>query len=85
MSRNIYKLYKYSGKCNNQQQYKSILEAEMFYTTEGFTKNSPILPGPSVTVKKSSSRKPIHKFSEELYVKKNTVIYILYADKSNLK
>ena len=31
------KLYKVSGKCNYQQQYKAIIEAEMVSTPEGVT------------------------------------------------
>ena len=48
---NIKKLYKYDGKCDYQQQYKAILEAEMVTTTEGFTDNSPMSPGPYVVIK----------------------------------
>ena len=48
---NINKLYKYSGKCDYQQQYKAILEAEMVSTPEVLTDNSPIQPGPFVTIK----------------------------------
>ena len=41
---NINKLYKHDGKCDGQQQFKDILEADMVSTTEGFTDNSPISP-----------------------------------------
>ena len=34
---NIKKLYKYSGKCYDQQQDKAILEEAMSSTTKGFT------------------------------------------------
>ena len=37
---NIKKLYKYAGKCDNQQQLKEILEAAMVSTPEGFTNSS---------------------------------------------
>ena len=53
---NIKKLYKSSGKCDDQQQYKAILEASMVSTTDLFTGNSSISPGPSVTVKNSSEK-----------------------------
>ena len=56
---NIKKLYKQSGKCDEQQQFKDILEAAMFYTTEGFTDNSPISPMTSTPVKKPSVRKSL--------------------------
>ena len=51
MSGNITKLYKYDSKCDDQTQYKSILESEMISTPEVSTDNIPMLPGPSVTVK----------------------------------
>ena len=41
---NIKTLYKKVGKCDNQQQFKDILEAAMVSTIEGFTDNSPISP-----------------------------------------
>ena len=34
---NIKKLYKQAGKCDGQQQFKDILEADMVSTPEGFT------------------------------------------------
>ena len=44
------KLYKYSGKHDNQQNYKAVIEASMVYTPKGFTYNSPMSPGPYVSV-----------------------------------
>ena len=41
---NIKKGYKQSGKCDNQQKFKDILEAAMVSTPEGFIDNSPIYP-----------------------------------------
>ena len=41
---NINKLYKYAVKCDDQQQYKAIIEAQMFATTEVLTDNIPISP-----------------------------------------
>ena len=49
MSGNINKLYTSAGICENQQQYKYILEVAMVSTPEIFTDNSPMPPGPSVT------------------------------------
>ena len=49
---NIKKLYKQAGKCDNQQQFKYILEADMVSNPEGFTKNSLISPMKSSPVKK---------------------------------
>ena len=52
---NIKKIYKQSGKCDNQQQFKDIPEAAMVYTPEGFTKKSPIYPMTSTPIKKPSA------------------------------
>ena len=54
---NIKKLYKSASKCDNQNQYKSILEAVMVSTTEIFTENSTMSPGLSMTYKNPSARK----------------------------
>ena len=54
---NIKKLYKQAGKCDDQQQFKDILEADMVSTPEGFTNNSPISPMTSTLVKKPSALK----------------------------
>ena len=51
MSGNIEKLCKSSGKCDDQQQYKAILEAAMVYTPEIFNDNSTTSPVPYETVK----------------------------------
>ena len=48
---NIIKLFKSTGKCDYQQQYKAIIEASMVYTTDIFTDNSPLSSRQSVTVK----------------------------------
>ena len=59
---NIKKLYKSAGKCDDQQQYKGIIESEMVSTPKGFTDNSPISPSQSVTMKHPSVRKPLCRF-----------------------
>ena len=41
---NIKQLYKYSGKCDDQKQYKAIIEVAMVSTHEVFTHNSSIPP-----------------------------------------
>ena len=53
---NIKKLYEYDGKCEDQQQYRDIIEAAMVSTPEGFTDYSPISPSQYMTVKKSSAK-----------------------------
>ena len=37
----IKKLYKHAGKCDDQQKFKDIIEADMISTPERFTDNSP--------------------------------------------
>ena len=41
---NIKKLYKHAEKCDNQQQFKDVLEAAMVSTTEGINDNTSIYP-----------------------------------------
>ena len=64
------KLFKYSGKCDYQQHYKAILEADMVYIHEQFTENIPMSPDPFETVKNTSKRNSIHQFPQFLDVKK---------------
>ena len=52
---NIKKLYKHAGKCDDQQQFKDILETDMVSTPEGFTDNSPIFPMKLTPVNKPSA------------------------------
>ena len=71
---NTKKLNKTAGKCDYQQQYKAIIEAEMVATPEGCTKNSPITPHPSVSTKTTNARKSLCQFSETLDVKNKTTV-----------
>ena len=68
---NIKKLYKQAGKCDDQQQFKDILEASIFSTPERFTDNSPISPMTSSLFKKPLAQKSLCMFTNVLYVKKN--------------
>ena len=72
---NIKKLYKNSRKCDNQQQFKYILEAAMVSTPEGFTNNSPIYPMTPPTLNKPNARKSLCIFTYILYVKKKTATH----------
>ena len=63
---NIKTLYKQAGKCDNQQQFKDILEAAMVSTPEGFTNNSRISPMKSSPVKKRSAQKSLCMFTNVL-------------------
>ena len=48
---NIKKPKKLADKCDDQHQYKAIIEAAMVSTTEVFTRNSPMSPVPAVPEK----------------------------------
>ena len=60
---NIKKLYKQASKCDDQKQFKEILEATMVSTPEGFTDDSPISPMKSTPVKKLIARKSLCLFT----------------------
>ena len=64
------KLYKHAGECDNQKQFKDILEAAMVSTHEGFTDKIPISPMTPTTVKKPSARKSLCFFTNILDAKK---------------
>ena len=49
---NIKKIYQHAGKCDNQQNLKDILDADVVLTPEGVTDKSPNLPMTSTPVKK---------------------------------
>ena len=71
---NIRKLYKSAGKCDDQKQYKVIIESSMVSNTEVFTDNSQISPSQSVTVKNPSARKSLRQFLDVLEFKPNTSV-----------
>ena len=54
--------YKYSGKCDNQHQYKAILGVSMVSTPGGLTKNSPLYMGMSRTLDNLIARKLLSQF-----------------------
>ena len=56
----IRKLNKTSGKRDDQQHYKAVIEAAMVSTPEGFTGNSPTKPNKSEPAKNPSARKSLH-------------------------
>ena len=82
---NINKIYKHSGKCEYQQQFKYINKAAMVYTPEGFTNNSPKSPMTPTSVKKPSDIKSLCLFTNILDMKNKTVIRRSRASKSNHK
>ena len=83
--KNIKKLYKYSGKCDDKQQYKVILEAKMVSTPDEFTGNGPMPPSLFVIVKNPIEIKLLHTFSEALDVKPKNHFLRLCASKSKCK
>ena len=68
-SRNYTKIV---GKCDNQKQFKDILEAAMVFTPKGFTDNSTISPMTSTPVNTLSARKSLYIFTNILDVKNKT-------------
>ena len=81
----IKKLYKTAGKCDDQQQYKAIIEAEMVSTPEGFTDNSLMTPNPYISNKNPSSRISLPQFTEILDFKHNTYVRSYSAARENYK
>ena len=73
---NINKLYKSYVKFDYQKIYKAIIEAAMVSIPGVFADNSPMSPGPYVTVKNPNASKSFHKFSGLFYVKKNLRIQV---------
>ena len=69
---NINKLYKHSGKCDDQQQFKDILEAGMVSNPEGFIYNSTRSPMTTTPVNKPSANKSLCLFTNILHVKNKT-------------
>ena len=82
---NINKLYKHSGKCDDQQQLKDILEDAVVSITEGLINNSPIYPMTPALVKKPSAIKSLCLFTNILDVKKKTDICRVGATKLRRK
>ena len=79
------KLYKYSVKYNNQQQYKAILESSVVSILEIFTDNIPMSPGPYVTVKNPSAKKSLRLFTELFDVKNKSAVRQVGGSKSKRK
>ena len=82
---NIKKLYKHAGKCDNQKQFKYILEASMVSTPEGLTDNIPISPTTPTPVKEPSARKLPCLFTTILDMKKKAANHRVGAAKSKRK
>ena len=81
----IKKLYKHAGKCDNQQQFKDIIEANMASTLEVFSNDSPMSPMTSTLVKKPSARIALCLFTNILDVKDKTATCRVGSAKSKRK
>ena len=60
---NIKKIYKHTGKCDDQQNLKDIIDADILSTPEGVIDNSPNVHMTSKPVKKTSTRKSLCLFT----------------------
>ena len=70
--KNIKKIYKHAGKCDDQQNIKDVLDAAMVLTQEGVIDNIPNVPMTSTPVKKPSARKSLCLFTNIFDVKNRT-------------
>ena len=69
---NIKKIYQHAGKCDNQQNFKDIIDAAIISTPEGVTDNSSNVHMTSTPVNKPSARKALCLFTNILAVKPTT-------------
>ena len=70
----INNLYKYSGKYDDQQKYKSITEAEIVSTNEELTEKIPMYVGKLGTMKDPSEINPPRQFLELLDITQKTAV-----------
>ena len=82
---NIKKIYQHSGKCDDQQNLKDIIDAAILSTPEGVTDNIPNVHMTSKPVKKPSARKSLCLFTNILDVKPTTSKRRFVAAKSKQK
>ena len=71
----------YAGNCDDQQNFKDILEAAMVSTPQEIFYDSPILYTTQTTVKKPSAGKSLCLFTNIFDVKKITTIRLVGASK----
>ena len=65
---NIKKIYQHAVKCDDHQNLKDIIDADILYTPEGVTDHSPNVHMTSTPVKKLSARKSMCLFTNILDV-----------------
>ena len=82
---NIKKIDQHSGKCDDQQNLKDIIDAAILSTPEWVTENSPNAHMTSKPVKKPSARKSLCLFTNILDVQPKTAKRRFVAAKSKRK
>ena len=82
---NTKNIYQHEGKCDDQQNLKDIIDADIISTPEGVTDNSPNVHMTSTPVKKSSARKSMCIFTNILDGKPTTAKRRFVAAKSKRK
>ena len=80
---NIKEIYQHSGKCDDQQKLKYIIDDAMVSTPEGVKDNSPNVPITSTSVKKPSARKSLCLFTNILDFRKKQQNFILWLQNPN--
>ena len=82
---NIKKIYQHAGKCDDQQNLKDIIEADILSTPEVFIYNSPNVHMTSSPFKKPSARKSLCLFTNILNVKLKRQHIVLWLHNTNAK
>ena len=82
---NIKKIYQHASKCDDQQNLKDIIYADVLSPPEGVTDNSPNVHMTSKPVKKPSDRKSLCLFTNVLDVKPTTAKRRFVVAKSRRK
>ena len=78
---NIKNIYQHTGKCDDQQNLKDIIDAAIISIPEGVTDNSPNVNMISTPVKKPSTRKSLCLFTNILDVITTTAKRRFVAEK----
>ena len=82
---NTKKIYQHTGRCDDQQNLKGIIDADIISTPEVFTDGIPNLPMTSTPVKKPSAGRSLCIFTNILDVKPKTAKRRYVAAKSKLR
>ena len=82
---NSKKIYQHAGNCDDQQNLKDIIDADILSTPERVTYNSPNVHMTSTPVKKPSARKALCLFTNIMDVQPKTAKRCFVAAKSRRK